>query len=340
VARSAVVGGLLASPEPSVRWKTRIGVLGESETSARILALQEEVRDSPRVRALLQRRGQLGRPSTARGVYYKWQGAHWALARLADLGYPPGDPSLFPLRDRVLELWLRTGYYREFETATKSGAYRKFGVPRIDGRYRRCASQQGNALYYLTKLGLDDGRCENLAERLIHWQWPDGGWNCDRNPSADTSSFLETLLPMLGLAVHGERSRSRSERESARRASEVFLRRRLFKRISTAEVIDRTFVRLHYPTYYHYDILAGLRGMAEVGRIRDRRCEDALDLLENKRLPDGGWPAEAKFYRFSPGRFAAGSEFVDWGGTSSRRSNPWVTVEALSILTAAGRFAA
>lgn len=273
-------------------------------------------------------------------MYYKWQGAHWALARLADLGYPRGDPSLFPIRDRVLDLWLRASYYREFEAKTKAGAYRRLGVPRIGGRYRRCASQQGNALYYLTKLGLDDGRCNELAERLIHWQWPDGGWNCDRNPSADTSSFMETLLPMLGLKAHGELSHSRSELEAARRASEVFLRRRLFKRVSTAEVIDRTFVQLHYPAYYHYDILAGLRGMTELGRIRDPRCQEALDLLESKRLPDGGWPAEAKFYRFSPGQFAAGSEFVDWGGTGPRRMNPWVTVEALSVLTAAGRFTA
>jgi hypothetical protein len=37
------------------------------------------------------------------------------------------------------------------------------GVPRIQGRYRRCASQQGNALYSITRLGLADKRsvCSN-----------------------------------------------------------------------------------------------------------------------------------------------------------------------------------
>jgi hypothetical protein len=28
---------------------------------------------------------------------------------------------------------------------------------------------------------------------------------------------------------------------------------------------------------------------------------------------------------------------VDWGGTSTRRANPWVTADALTVLRAAGR---
>lgn len=328
---------LLKSDEPSVRWKARVEVLGEPPDSPRLASLRKEIARSPRVNALLQRRDHLGRPGTARGVYYKWQGCHWVLARLADLGYPVGDPTLYPIRDRVLGLWLRASYLREFDATTKASAYRKQGVPRMQGRYRRCASQQGNALYAITQLGLDDGRGRDLVERLLHWQWPDGGWNCDRDPSADTSSFLETLLPMRGLAAYGRATGDRSALRAARRASEVFLRRRLFRRVADGTVIKPEFVQLHYPAYYHYDVLAGLRGMLEVGRLGDTRCADALDLLESKRLSDGGWPAEAKFYRFVADRFAARGEYVDWGGTSTNRMNPWVTVEAMAVLAAAGR---
>ena len=297
------------------------------------------MRRSPRAKAILQRKASLGRPGTSRGVYYKWQGAHWALVRLADIGYPAKDETLYPMRDRVMGLWLRSSYFRDRESSTVSGAYRVLGsgVPLIDGRSRRCASQQGNALLSVVRLGLDDGRCERLVERLCHWQWPDGGWNCDVTPSADSSSFMETLTPMEGLAAFGKSTGSAGARRASRRASEVFLRRHLFKRVSDGRVIRPDFVRLHYPTYYHYDILAGLRGMREVDRLRDSRCDEALDLLESRRLRDGGWPAEAKFYRYSPREFAAGAEFVDWGGTSSRRMNPWVTVEAMAVLHSAGR---
>jgi len=329
----SVLQRLLRAPEPSLRWKARTQVLGEEPHSRRLRALEEEVRRSRRVRAILQRKDELGRPGTYRGVYYKWQGAHWALARLADVGYPPNDPALFPMRDRVLQTWLGPSYYREHEARTRAGAYRGIGVPLIRGRFRRCASQQGNALLSISRLGLDDGRGERLVERLLHWQWPDGGWNCDRTPSADTSSFMETLLPMQGLAAFGSRQALRA----SRRAAEVFLRRRLFRRVSNGRIIRPDFVRLHYPSYYYYDVLAGLRGMAEVRRIADPRCVDALDLLEAKRLPDGGWPAEAKHYSYRPRQFAARSEFVDWGGASATRLNPWVTVETLGVLRAAGR---
>jgi hypothetical protein len=300
-------------------------------------ALQEEIRRSPRVQALLSRRKQLGRPGTARQVYYKWQGLHWVLASLADLGYPPGDESLHPLRDRVLELWLGPSFFKEFEARTKAASYAKRGVPVMRGRYRRCASQQGNALYSLITLGIADERAASLAERLLHWQWPDGGWNCDRDPAADTSSFMETLLPMLGLEAYARAGKKPAAAKAATAASEVFLRRRLFKRASDGQVINKEFVALHYPLYWHYDLLHGLRAMAKIGRIRDARCADALELLEKKQLPDGGWPAEKRYYKVSPKLMAANSDYVDWGGTAAKRMNEWVTVDALAVLRAAGQ---
>src|SRR6202030_86906 len=104
------------------------------------------------------------------------------------------------------------------------------GVPIIQGRYRRCGSQQGNALYSITRLGLADKRSDKLAERLMHWQWPDGGWNCDRNPTAHVSSFNESLHPMLGLAAHADRTGDEAARKAALNAAEIFLCRRLYKR--------------------------------------------------------------------------------------------------------------
>jgi len=123
-------------------------------------------------------------------TYAKWQGAHWVLATLADLGYPPGDEALHPLREQVLDTWLAEPYHRDVEVATKAGVYRVDGVPVMRGRHRAHASQQGNALWSLVTLGLADARCDGLADLLLHWQWPDGGWNCDRDPAADTSSFF------------------------------------------------------------------------------------------------------------------------------------------------------
>jgi hypothetical protein len=289
------------------------------------------------VRALLSRRSELGKPGTARQVYYKWQGVHWVLASLADLGYPPGDASLLAIRDRVLEFWTGPAYFAEFEARTESEAYRKRGVPLMRGRYRRCASQQGNALRSVIALGIEDDRVDALVERLLRWQWPDGGWNCDRKPDADTSSFHETWLPTIGLAAYGGAARNTAAKRGAERAAEVFLKRRLFRRLSDGKVISDDFVALHYPHYWHYDVLAGLGAVLAVGKIRDPRCREALELLEHKELTGGGWPAERRYYGASAKALVRNADYVTWGPTGRTRMNEWVTVEALTILQAAGR---
>ena len=50
--------------------------------------------------------------------------------------------------------------------------------------------------------------------------------------------------------------------------------------------------------------------MTQVGRIADPRCEDALDLLEERRLPDGGWPAEKRYYTVSPKAMVTNADYV------------------------------
>jgi hypothetical protein len=329
-----IVDELLRCDEPSVRWKVRTQLLGEAEDAPKNRRLRAEIRRSPLVQRLLGGRGPDGRLNAP--VYSKWRGAHWVLAALADIGYPPGDASLTPLRDQVLATWLRDVYFREYEAVDKAATYRRQDVPVMQGRHRRCASQHGNALRYLTALDLVDHRTEVLAERLLHWQWPDGGWNCDRNPEAATSSFYETLLPMRGLAAHARATGDTKAGRAAVHAAEVFLSRRMAFRRSNGRLMRHDFTVLHYPLYWHYDVLGGLIGMVDVGVITDERCAKALDVLEEKRLRDGGWPAE-KSYRAAASQIARGTDPVDWGGTSTSRMNPWVTTDALVVLRKAGR---
>lgn len=332
----SVVRSLLESDEPAIRFKVRTGYLGEDPNSKSIRSLRNQVRDSPLVASLLQRRGRDGK---IRGsVYAKWQGAHWIMATLADIGYPTGDESLLPMRDQLQEHWLAEQFYREFPVQTKAQAYASHGVPIMQGRHRRCASQQSNALWSILKLGIANQRTRDLVERLLHWQWPDGGWNCDKNPKACHSSFMESILPLRSLAYYGKLHDHEPALEAARSAADVFLKRHMYLRQSDDSIIRAEFAALHYPLYWHYDILHGLKVMAESGFIGDERCRPALDLLASKRLPDGGWPAEKRYYKASQ-EFRHGNDYVDWGGTSKKKSNPWVTVDALHVLKAAGYIA-
>ncbi len=336
--RRTLIRELARSADPSVRWRTRVRILGQPRSSASVRRLEEEVRGSSRVEAILSRRNAPYRKGMSGGIYRYWQGIHWALTSLVDIGYPPGDPTLTPLLDRALGMWTHPHYDRTIVAAAEIGKGPHDGVPLLRGRYRRCASQQGNALLYATVLGDLDARVDRLSALLERWQWADGGWNCDPSPEADTSSFMETLTPMRALFTYSERSGSSRARRAAYRASEVFLGRGLFRRRSDGRVMRPDFLRLHYPLYWHYDVLGGLKGMTDLGRILDPRCREALDWLEGRELERGGWPLDARYYRVSK-EYRFGAEFVDWGAPHSTRRNDWVTTDALYVLRAAGRLA-
>jgi hypothetical protein len=76
--------------------------------------------------------------------------------------------------------------------------------------------------------------------------------------------------------------------------------------------------------------------LVEGGFITDPRCKDALDLLESKKLPNGGFPAEKKYY-IATDQFKSGLSLVNWGGTSKKRINEFITTDALFVLKEAGR---
>ncbi len=320
-----IVDRMLHSEEPCIRYRTRTRVLGQDPSSESIRELREDIRNSSRGRCLAGREGD--EDPLSHHPYSKWRGVHWRMASLADIGYPPGDRELEPWRERVIE-WL----------LPHDGRPRR--RPIICGRRRNCCSQEGNALYYLHALGLADERLEPLVEMLIQSQWDDGGWNCDKRPEAVNSSYHETLIPLRGLAAHARATGDEAASDAAERAADIFLKRRLLYRLRDGKLMDSRFAKLHYPPYWHYDFLFGLKVLAEADLIGDPRCSDALDLLESKRLRSGGWPAEARWYRTPCGRTKRGSgkEAVTWAPSGKRRTNEFVTVDALYVLRAAGRY--
>lgn len=319
---------LADSPDPSVRWRTRVAVFGESPASRSLRSVARAIESSARALALLSGRDAEGR--ILGGPYRKWQGPHWTLHCLALIGYPPGDKGLLPLREQVLSWLLGEGHLRPPSSLL---------IPGQEERFRRCASQEGNAVWYSLLLGFADARVGELAARLARWQWPDGGWNCDKAPQARASSVVESLIPLRGLGLASRLGAGAAVRTAAGKAGEYFLARRLHRRLRDGRPIAPAwggpFGLIHHPIAF-YDVLLALEAMAEIGKARDPRCAEALDMLEAKRLPDGGFPAE---YRTAAttSDFTSRGTYADWGPMGRRRSNDLVTARALAVLRSAGR---
>jgi hypothetical protein len=315
-----ILGLISQHPDPIIRWKSSRNLFGKFLSSEIDKDPKEILSSSPIIKNLLIDQKEDGR--IPYHPYDKWFGAHWLLSILADLEFPPGNEFLKPLLDQCYEWLLSTQHQNKIKI--------------INGRTRRCASQEGNCIYYSTGLGLADDRTDELVARLIKWQWEDGGWNCDKRPEAINSSFNESLIPLRGLAWYTKKTDDPNAKQCMNQAAEFFLKRHLYKRIRDNQVIDQNFTRLHYPNYWHYDILFALKVMAEAGFIMDPRCQEALELLESKRLPDGGFPAEGKYYRVDHNKLAGHSR-VDWGGTSKTHANMFVTLDAMFVLNKSGR---
>ena len=318
---SPIVHRLLTSADPSVVMKTRRDLLGEPESTLR--KLRRSIAAGDRASRLLAHRRPDG--TIATNPYTKWQGPHWTLVLLALIEYPPGDEDLYPMRDQVYE-WMLSPEHMRFPRTV-------FYDDQPD-RVRRCASMEGNAIWYSLVLGLEDDRTSLLVDRLIDLQWPDGGWNCDKRQKARTSSFMETLIPLRGLYAFGRTHRYQPALQAAGRAAEFLLERRLLWRKHNGGLLSQ-FLPIWFPIQF-YDPLFALQVMVEIHRIDDPRCEDALDVLRSKRLPDGGFPAETKNARTVETRTTRGS-WADWGPGGKTRANELVTVAALAVLRAAGR---
>lgn len=327
---------LLASADPSVRFFTLTELLDGSPDSASAVKARTQIPKGARFRALLsgQRFPAVKRKSAkSRDVkfsaqaggfgvhpYQKWTGAHWRLVSLVELGMLPGDRAGLAAAEQVLRwLW---------------GESHRGAVKRINGLTRRCASQEGNALGVCSRLGIaEDERVRGLARSLVEWQWPDGGWNCDKKPEAHHSSFNETLTPLWGLIEYSRATKDESVESTIERAAELFLRHKLFRSEITGSVIRSDFLELHYPVYWHYDILQALRVLGNVGKLKDSRCKEALNLLEGKRGADGLWSVEGCYWVLR-GRRASNVEVADWGRSGP---NEMITLNALRVLKTARR---
>ena len=156
--------------------------------------------------------------------------------------------------------------------------------PFFDGEVEPCIN--GGAL----ALGAYFGRpVEDLARRLVGERLEDGGWNCDA-PKSTRSSFHTTICVLEGLLEYERAVGNAPEVTSARmRGHEYLLTRRLFRRLSTGEVVDQAFLRPAFPPRYHYDILRALDYLRAAGVQPDDRMDEAIQVLENRRQPDGRW---------------------------------------------------
>jgi len=314
---------VLASESPVKRW------LLESDPSIRWQVMRD-LTDAPTdevaaERARVATEGEGARLLALQAPDGRWGGAAW------NRGWDSTMHVLWLLREMGLDpasdaAQRAVGLVRDRVTWRGCGPQEADDNPFFAGEVEPCINGQVGAVgaYF----GQD---VRGIVDRLLTEQLHDGGWNCEAENGSTRSSFNTTICVLEALLEYERAFGASPEVNGARlRGQEYLLERRLFRRRSTGEAIERdrkgdaVWTRFAFPTWWHYDVLRGLEYLRRAGVAPDERIAEAIALVASKCDDDGRWPLEARY----PGRMPIETDEGEGEGRPSR----WNTLRALRVL--------
>ena len=300
----------LLDSDPAIRWQVMRDLTDASQdeiAAERARVAAEGV--GARLLALQASDGRWGGAAWNRG----WDSTMHVLTLLREIGLDPAsDAALHAVgrvRDRVT--WRGCGPAEADQNLFFAGETE----PCINGQVAAAGA------YFRQDVG-------GLIARLLGEQLGDGGWNCDA-PKSTRSSFNSTICVLEALLEHEQAGWADPKVTAARvRGQEYLLERRLFRRLSTGEAIERdrkaatSWTRFAFPTWWHYDVLRGLEYLRRAGVEPDERLGEAIDLVASKADEHGRWPLDIRYSGRMPVEMDAGE------GRPSR----WNTLRASRVL--------
>jgi hypothetical protein len=162
------------------------------------------------------------------------------------------------------------------------------GQPFFSGEVEPCINGRTITLGIYFGQDMDD-----LVTRLLGEQLEDGGWNCEVENGSVRSSFATTINVLEGLLAHERATGGSPESIAARhRGEQYLLERKLFRRKSSGDVVNPSWLQFSFPTRWHYDVLRALEYFRSIGNPPDSGIDEAIHLLRSKQQPDGTWLLE------------------------------------------------
>ena len=317
---------LLEREDPPIRFHTLHDVLGRPLDDKDVREARSKIRDYSPVRKILRVRNRDGYWPPGETCYHpKWTSTVWPLMLLGEMGLDP-DEGVKAASERFLD-----------QHQLQNGA---FSCPSRLEKVRKKWEEPcltGNMVRTLLVFGYgEDPRIKKAIEWMPKDQLEDGGWNCNYpEKKVKHSSFMSTIEPLWAYSEIPRNKWTRKMKRSVDQGAEFLLMHRIYKSDHHHWKHSLPFTTaLHFPMYYYYDALHGLRVLAKLGYGDDERVQDAVHLILSKRTPQGKWLLEGDWSREPEAQQNKRKALVDveelW------KPSKWITLNCYRALAETG----
>jgi len=316
---------LLEKDNPSVRYFTLTDILGKTEDDPVVKKTKKKIMKIGVVPKILDRQEDGGYWGNPRDFYIrsKYKGTVWQLIILAEYGVD--------VRNRRIKKACEFIFKCSQDIISGGFSYRssKTGIGGSHNGVIPCLT--GNMVWSLIKFGyLEDIRVKHAIECITNYQrFDDGrdkspkGWpydNFERCWGRHTC-HMGAVKALKALVEIPANKRSSDVKNIIKKGAEYMLKHHIYKRSHNLNIISKPeWIKLGFPLIWKTDSLEMLEILTRLG-YRDKRMQEALDLLISKQDGQGKWKLESTFN----GRFLVNIE-------KKGKPSKWVTLNAIRTL--------
>jgi hypothetical protein len=317
---------LLERDNPSVRYYTLLDILGKPKNHPEVMETKKAIMESGVVPGILAKQAIGGYWDEVNRFYNaKYKGTVWQLIVLAELGAQGKDRRI----GKACEFILENSQDRESggfsHRRAKAGGGQPSGV-------MPCLT--GNMVWSLIRFGYsEDPRVQRGIDWLVTYQrFDDGieespkGWPYDgKEPCwGKHTCHMGVVKALKALAEIPPHRRTEDVKNTIGQGAEYMLAHHIHKRSHDLSRIAKTaWLKFGFPLMWNIDALEILGILTRLG-YRDKRMQEAIDLVISKQDNQGRWLLENTFN----GRFQVNIE-------QKGKLSKWVTLNALRALKSA-----
>jgi len=314
---------LLEKDNPSVRYFTLTEILNKPENDPKVKEAKDVIMKIGVVPKILAEQNDEGYWYTPKRFYTpKYKGTAWQLVILAELGADERDERI----RRACEFILANSQNREsggFSTwpSAKTGGGRHGGV---------IPCLTGNMVWSLIRFGyLEDPRVKRGVNWITTYQRcddgikePPKGWPYDKYDCwGKHTCHMGVVKALKALSEIPPSKRSQDVTKTVKKGVEHMLKHHIHKRSHDLSRVSKPgWLRFSFPLMYQTDALEILGILTKLG-YKDKRMQEAVDLVISKQDNQGRWKLESTFN----GRFHVDIE-------QKGKPSKWITLNALKTL--------